>query len=76
MLFRNRVKELPGRQMIGFGMACMSTAALITVGGLSWLSDSDLINGFLFGLASVLAGLSIVLNVRGMVRLRAEQSEH
>ena len=72
MLLRSYLKDTPGKQLIGFGMACMSTAGLITVSGGLWIDEPTFLIGFMYGIASVLAGLSIVLNLTGMQRLRVE----
>lgn len=64
MLLRGYLKDKPGRQLIGFGMACISSAALITVSGGIWIEEPPFLVSFIYGLAATLAGLSIVLNMR------------
>ncbi len=74
MLQKSYLKDIPGRHLIGIGMACMSVAALLTVSGTRWIEEPAFLVGFIYGLAGVLSGVSIVLNIRGMQRLRREQS--
>ena len=73
MLLRNYFRQMPGKQLISYGMTCMLLGVLITVGGLGWINKPIFAVGLFYGLAGVLAGLSIILNVRGMLRLRQEQ---
>jgi len=75
MLLRTYLKDTPARQLIGLGLACMSSAALITVTVVGWIDEPTFLVGLLYGVAVVLAGLSIVFNVRGLKRLRDEQTD-
>jgi len=82
MLLKKRVDDY--RQMIGWGQACLligfflsalSTGFILDgwlLGVLGTQSAFDFFQGFAAGLAAVLFGLSIVLNVRGLKMYRAE----
>lgn len=77
-----RGNELDAKRMIGLGQACLLPGLLCTtIAGLSridapWarsLPLGDFALGFLAGFGSILLGVSIVLNVRGMVLSRRQQ---
>jgi len=84
MLLRKRRED--HRFMIGAGQISFLVAALlfvVSIGSYPWamlrdrFGDVSLITflqGFLAGLASVLMGLSIVLNVRGLMLRRRQES--
>ena len=74
MLLRSYLKDMSGRQLIGIGLACISSASLITVSGVRWIDEPTFLVGLMYGVSGVLAVLSIVLNVRGMKRLREEKT--
>jgi cell division protein FtsX len=42
--------------------------------GSSWIESPPLLSGFLLGLAGVLIGVSMVMNIQGLKRYRAEQA--
>jgi hypothetical protein len=74
MLLRKSWREKPSRKIIALGMGCFSCGAAAAAVGTSWRILPDVLSGALVGLAGVLLGVSIVINIRGLKRYRAEQA--
>ncbi len=74
MLLRESWKDRPSREIIAIGMACLWIGVLMGAAGSSWIKSPALLSGFLLGLAGVLLGLSIVVNIAGLKRYRAERT--
>jgi hypothetical protein len=74
MLLRERSKDKPSRNFISVGMASLMTGFLLVAAGSNWFDGTPWLSGFLLGLAGVLIGLSLVMNVQGLRKYRAEQS--
>ena len=75
MLFRNRINAMTGRQLTAIGVSLMMFSAALASIGPHFLQEPTFTAGFLMGFASVLMGTSIVFNVAGLKRIRAERSE-
>ena len=85
MLLRKYSNEY--QPMIAWGQICLVVGLLFSMLGAGrfpteWLgallgsqSTLDFVLGFLTGLSAVLMGLSIVLNVRGLMLYRAERRQ-
>jgi|GEM_PF-5837684 len=74
MLLRERWKNKPSREIIAIGMACLWMGILMTAGASCWFDSPPFLSGFLHGLAAVLVGVSIVINIQGLKRHRTEQA--
>jgi presenilin-like A22 family membrane protease len=74
MLLKERWKDKPSRDFIAIGMGCLWMGILMTAAGSHWFDTTPLLCGFLLGLAGVLIGLSIVVNIQGLKRYRTEQA--
>jgi hypothetical protein len=73
MLLRGKWKDKPSREVIAIGMACLWIGILMTAGTSYWFESPPLLSDFLHGLAAVLIGVSIVVNIQGLKRYRTEQ---
>jgi presenilin-like A22 family membrane protease len=74
MLLRERWKNKPSRDFISVGIGCLMLGFLLSAAGSRWFDSTPLLSGFLLGLAGVLIGLSIVVNIAGLKRYRAERA--
>ena len=74
MLLREKWSKRPSRDIIAVGMACLWIGVLLAAAGSKWLESPPLLSGFLLGLAGVLLGVSIVINIAGLRRYRTEQA--
>ena len=57
------------------GMVCLWLGVLMSAAGTHWFDTTPLLCGFLLGLAGVLVGVSIVINIAGLKRYRTEQAQ-
>lgn len=76
MLFRNRINAMSGRRLTSIGLALMMLGGGLATVGSHFLEEPTFTAGFLMGFAAVMMGTSIVFNVTGLKRIRAERSEH
>jgi len=74
VLLRERWKDKPSRNFISVGMASLMMGFLLSAAGSRWFESTPILSGFLLGLAGVLFGLSLVMNVQGLRKYRAEQA--
>jgi presenilin-like A22 family membrane protease len=74
MLLRERWKDKPSRDFISVGMGSLMMGFLLSAAGSHWFDATPMLSGFLLGLAGVLIGLSLVMDIQGLKRYRAEQA--
>ena len=73
MLLRQKMNDMSAQTMIRLGMGMFLVGmALANIGRLQ-LGLPDFWSGFAIGMAIVMLGASIVFNVRGFARARAER---
>ena len=73
MLFRRWINEMPSRTLISLGIGLFVMGVMLVSINRLLIGLPDLWSGFMFGLGSVMIGTSTVLNLRGLVRARAER---
>ncbi len=74
MLLRTAIKDKPAKFLFALGWGCLAVTILITTLGTRWIASPPFLLGFMYGVAGVMAGLSIVFNIQALKRYRTERS--